>query len=39
MKSSSLILLSFAVISQAHAAKLCQELKSEIAAKLDAKGV
>jgi len=39
MKSILLILLSFAVISQAHAAKPCDELKSEIAAKLDAKGV
>lgn len=33
------VLLSFAVVSQAQAAKPCEKLKTEIAAKLDAKGV
>lgn len=31
--------MAFVAVSQAHAAKPCEELKSEIAAKLDAKGV
>lgn len=39
MKLAIPVLLSFAVMSQVHAAKPCEELKSEIAAKLDAKGV
>ena len=39
MRGVMLVLLSFAVVSQAQAAKPCEELKTEIAAKLDAKGV
>jgi len=33
------VLLSFVVVVQAQAAKPCEELKSEITAKLDGKGV
>lgn len=39
MRGSILLVLSLAAMSQAHAAKPCEELKGEIAAKLDAKGV
>ena len=39
MKYTALLFAFFACIGQAHAAKLCEELKSEIAAKLDKKGV
>ena len=39
MKHAALLLSLFACAGLAHAAKPCEELKSEIAAKLDAKGV
>lgn len=39
MKGLLFVLLSFLVVTQAQAAKPCEELKGEIAAKLDAKGV
>lgn len=39
MKEILFVLLSLLVVTQAQAAKPCEELKAEIAAKLDAKGV
>ncbi len=39
MKGILFVLMSFAVVMQAEAAKPCEELKDEIAAKLDTKGV
>ncbi len=39
MKYAALLFVLIASISQAYAAKSCDELKSEIAAKLDGKGV
>ena len=39
MKTTVLFLALLAFFGQAHAAKACEELKSEIAAKLDGKGV
>ena len=39
MKYTILFVALIACIGQAHAAKPCEELKSEIATKLDAKGV
>ena len=40
MKTTTALFLALLVIgSQAHAAKACEELKTEIAAKLDGKGV
>ena len=38
MKFTALLIALLACISQAHAAKACEELKSEVAAKLDGKG-
>lgn len=37
--TTALFLALLAIGSQAHAAKACEELKTEIAAKLDGKGV
>jgi hypothetical protein len=39
MKYTALFFALLACIGQAHAAKSCEELKTEVAAKLDAKGV
>ena len=39
MKGIMFFLLSFAVVAQAQTRKPCEELKDEIAAKLDVKGV
>ncbi|HSI52135.1 MAG TPA: DUF1161 domain-containing protein [Ideonella sp.] len=39
MKHAAVLLLAVLVSAQASAAKPCEELKSEIAAKLEAKGV
>jgi hypothetical protein len=39
MKKIALALCAFALFGQAQAAKPCDELKTEIAAKLDGKGV
>lgn len=39
MKTTVLFLALLAFFGQAHAAKACEELKSEIATKLDGKGV
>ena len=39
MKTTVLFLALLAVFGQAHAAKACEELKSDIATKLDGKGV
>ncbi len=39
MKTTVLFLALLAAFGQAHAAKACEELKSEIATKLDGKGV
>lgn len=39
MKTTALLVALLACIGQAHAAKACEELKSEVAAKLDGKGV
>ena len=39
MKTTGLLVALLACIGQAHAAKACEELKSEVAAKLDGKGV
>lgn len=39
MKTTVLFLALLAAFGQAHAAKSCDELKSEITAKLDGKGV
>lgn len=39
MKYTALIFVLFACIGQAHAAKPCEEFKSEIASQLDKKGV
>jgi hypothetical protein len=39
MKSTALFIVLLACMAQAHAAKACEELKAEVAAKIDAKGV
>jgi len=39
MKSTALFIVLLACTAQAYAAKACEELKTEVAAKLDAKGV
>ncbi|HEY8906115.1 MAG TPA: DUF1161 domain-containing protein [Rhodoferax sp.] len=39
MKLTALLIALFACIGQAYAAKTCEELKSEVATKLDGKGV
>lgn len=39
MKTTVLFLALLAAFGQAHAAKACEELKSDIATKLDGKGV
>ena len=39
MKTTALLIALFACIGQAHAAKACEELKSEVTTKLDGKGV
>lgn len=39
MKSTALFFALLACLGQAYAAKACEELKTEVAAKLDAKGV
>lgn len=39
MKYTALVIALLACMGQAHAAKSCEELKSEIAAKIDKKGV
>jgi predicted lipoprotein with Yx(FWY)xxD motif len=39
MKTTALLIALFACVGQAYAAKACEELKTEVAAKLDGKGV